>query len=443
MGALLGTFSNVNMSERVRVKFGRFESGERLPFLVDSATGLPLWHPTLFVLTQMRARHLASSTMEKALRAIIVAEQALTVLGVDLQANLVKGRLLNAGQLDEFAELAGLTQEALNKRLEPRHVQTKTAPKPRRNGSLESLRMGASAARGEPCINDASKGERLIYMRDYIKWRAHRHLLSLGHDDPRFQPLSAAVELFAQQLSERIPPVPGIAERPSEGLDPQVRLRMMEVIDPSSAENPWKNEHARKRNQLFIRWLHDLGLRRSELLGVRLGDLNLRANEVTVVRRADDPDEHRKDAPNVKTRGRLLVLADELADLTRTYVHELRANISGAAGHSNLFVATGSGAAMSKSAVAKVFKELRTKVPGLPDELCPHILRHSWNDDFSELMDRQRVPPEKEEKWRRQQMGWADSSRMPAVYTRRHTRRKANEASLAMQSERFSKKVGK
>ncbi len=38
-----------------RVEDLRLESGERLPLLVNAVSGIPLWEPTLFVVTQLRA----------------------------------------------------------------------------------------------------------------------------------------------------------------------------------------------------------------------------------------------------------------------------------------------------------------------------------------------------------------------------------------------------
>jgi integrase len=90
-----------------------------------------------------------------------------------------------------------------------------------------------------------------------------------------------------------------------------------------------------------------------------------------------------------------------------------------------------------------MFVELRRKVTGLPEELSPHVLRHTWNDRFSEFMDQSGATPEEEEKMRKQQMGWSDRSKMAATYTRRHTRRKTNEASLAMQAAALDSAKGK
>ena len=52
------------------------------------------------------------------------------------------------------------------------------------------------------------------------------------------------------------------------------------------------------------------------------------------------------------------------------------------------------------------------------------------NDD---LMDRAKVGEEIEKKLKANNMGWKEASNTAETYTRRHSRRKAQEASLAMQ----------
>jgi integrase len=218
--------------------------------------------------------------------------------------------------------------------------------------------------------------------------------------------------------------------------------RMLDVIRPDSPENPWKGGHVRVRNQLIFNMLLALGLRKSELLVARLEDLDLRTNQVLIARRADDPLDPRADAPNTKTLDRLLVLSDDLAQMIRSYIKERRL-IAGARRYPHLLLANGTGRPLSKQALNKLFVELRTKVPGLPDELQPHVLRHSWNDEFSALMDRRNIAPAEEERMRKQQMGWSDNSKMSAVYTKRHTKRRTDKASLDLQTEMMSKGADK
>lgn len=89
---------------------------------------------------------------------------------------------------------------------------------------------------------------------------------------------------------------------------------------------------------------------------------------------------------------------------------------------------------MTFSALNKVFAVLRRECPDLPEDLSPHVLRHTWNDRFSALMDKQNVSEEAEKRMRSRLMGWSETSGTAAVYTRRHVQRKASEAALALQA---------
>jgi len=67
--------------------------------------------------------------------------------------------------------------------------------------------------------------------------------------------------------------------------------------------------------------------------------------------------------------------------------------------------------------------------------LTPHILRHTANDLYSELMDEKEMLPPEEEKTRSYKMGWREGSGTTETYTRRHIEVKAKEASLALQAK--------
>jgi integrase len=208
---------------------------------------------------------------------------------------------------------------------------------------------------------------------------------------------------------------------------------MLKVVDPHSPENPWTEEHARFRNALIIQWLDHLGLRRGELLGIRVSDIDFKKGTVKVQRRADDVHDPRRYQPNVKTRARVIPLSPSLQDATIAYIMNQRVNLTGARKHDFLFVSSDSGSPLSIPSLAKVFRVLRSKCPDLPPSLSPHVLRHTWNDRFSDEMEKQRVPEETEKKTRSYLMGWSETSGMAATYTRRYIRKKAQQASLAMQ----------
>ena len=431
-------FVRVNMATGYRVRTVRLESGERLPMLLCGESGAPLWHPTLFLVTELRATGLATNTLEQAARAVMIAHQVFRHLGINIHERISVGRLLTLDEVDILTRLAGLRQEELDSIIEG---EESSRVKPSRVVTLEQARMRSTPKTPEQ-VGSETKATRLAYIRDYISWLTTGRRLKLDVDHAHHSGLHEAAQTFVSLINARLPSRDS-GQSNRQGVDAEVRARILDVIDPVSPDNPWKNKHVRVRNQLIFLWLLLLGVRNGELLATYASDVNIRTGEVTIVRRPGNPEEWRTSAPLVKTRGRLLALGPELVELIKAYITGERAKIKGARRHPYLFVATGTGHPLSKPALNKLFRELRSKVPGLPDDLSPHVLRHTWNDDFSELMDGRGVSAEDEERMRTQAMGWSPRSKMASHYTKRHVQRKSNEASLEMQAKAFRHPVRK
>lgn len=391
---------------------------------------MPLFEPTLYALTELRATSKASATIEQALRGVMVLHLVLDQLGVDLDLRLRNGRLLELSEVEEVARQCRLPLSSIVGEEGSAPAQAMGVVR------LEQVRMRVGRRGQADSVDPDTAGVRLHYIHDYLKWRGTAQLLKFGPQHRLYAGLAGSLEVVLHALEERTPRSRGRnREQAREGLSDEARARLLDVIRLTAPDNPWKNEHARVRNQLMVRWLYDLGVRRGELLGVRISDINFQANEVLIARRADDPLDPRRRQPNAKTSDRLLALEEDLAVLTRQYITAQRRAIRGARRHDFLFVANGSGAPLTMAALNKVFVTLRERVPDLPDELSPHVLRHTWNDRFSDLMDAKQVSEETEKKLRSTLMGWSPTSQTAAIYTRRHTRRRAQEASLDLQRQ--------
>jgi len=414
------------LGSRYAVRTLVLQSGERLPILLDSDTGSPLFEPTVYALTELRARNRAAATIEQALRAVLVLYRFADSHGIDLTARLAEGRLLKLGEIDELARQCRLPLNASG------DSDPSVAASVLRLPSADSVWMRSGAAPME--LDASSTALRLRYIRDYVRWLATDRLQHIERGNPAHAALHAESELVVRLLGHRIPstaPRDFVGER--QGLSPDARARLNEVVGASSAENPWKGAHARERNALIVHWLRSLGLRRGELLGIRIPDINFQANEVRITRHADNPDDPRIRQPNTKTYGRLVPLDDELSQLTRQYILGTRRSIAGSRKHDYLFVANGSGAPLTLGAIDHIFTALRQKCPDLPSDLSAHVLRHTWNDRFSELMDENDVPEEIEHKMRSRLMGWSETSKTASTYTRRHVHKRAREAALQLQ----------
>lgn len=409
-----------------QVRLVVLESGERLPLLVERATGEPLYQPALYVLTQLRAKNLASATISQHCWAIMVLCFFLRDRGIDLGERMTMGQLLKLAEVEALARCCRLAVEELV------DLDTEARPiSPSKVTSLERIRMRRSSRSMVKEVGAETAATRGQYVAAYLRW-----LVDLRTTDTVITPhpaLSSASATVLRALAEHLPAKGRDARVVRKGFAKKVRQRILEVVDPVSCDNPWIGDHCRLRNELVVRWLLHLGVRRGELLGIQTSDIDFQRNEVMIVRRADDVEDPRRDEPNTKTYDRLLPLSDEMAALARNYILKVRSQLKGARRHKYLLVANGSGAPLGKAALGKIFSELRKKHPDLGG-IHPHLFRHTWNDDFSEQMDRENVPEDREKKIRALLMGWAPTSGTAATYTRRHVERKANEASLGMQN---------
>jgi integrase len=405
------------------------ESGERLPMLCARETGVPLFEPTVWALSELRARNVASATIQQALRAVLVLNLVLGQLRIDLDARLSEGRLLELGELEEVTRHCRLPLDEINGGVSDQ------AAGPAKVVDLEKVRMRTSA-RAPDSVDDNTAAIRIRYIRDYLKWRSNVWLFKLGAKHKLYAGLEATQKRAIDLLNERTPGSSGrnsVGQR--EGISEDDLEKLLAVTEPSSPENPWSGDHARERNALIVRWLLSLGLRRGEMLSVRISDINFQTHEVLIARRADSPDDPRKNQPNTKTRDRLIPIDEDLAILTHSYITGARRAIPGARRHEFLIVANGSGAPLTLAALNKIFDVLRRKCPDLPQELCPHVCRHTFNDALSADMDEHDVSPEKEDTIRSHLNGWIPNSGTAATYTRRHVRRQARKVSLGLQEK--------
>jgi integrase len=420
------------VGQKYRVKTVVLSNGERLPMLVD-ACGQPVFEPTVYSLTELRVRNRATNTIDNTLRALLVFCLFLDLRKIDLKKRLEAAQLLSLGEVEDLVRLCRLPVERLTLMLDDTRTTLPVAPAV----SLEKHRRRLRAESPTEIV-PASAATRLRDIRNYVGWLVANRSSRPGADDAYRSALESAREFVVGAIEARLPSGDSrgsLGHR--EGLDPEVVARMLQVIDPRSTENPWRDQHSQYRNALIIRWLYWLGLRRGELLGIRVSDIDFRKATVVVARRADDPSDPRRYQPTVKTRAREIPLSPGLLDETYAYVMNHRAVQPGARKHDFLFVSEDNGAPLSISSLTKIFLILRTKCPDLPRDLSAHVLRHTWNDRYSETMDKRQVAEESEKKMRSYLMGWSETSGTAAIYTRRHIRKRAQEASLAMQERLF------
>jgi integrase len=419
------------MAPHYAVRTIMLASGERLPVLLDRAVGEPLFEPTVYSVSKLRSENQASNSIEAALRAVMVLYIFLELRHIDLNRRLREGDVLGLGEIEELVRLCRLPMKQLYALLATGEAEVAA---PARVTSLEKHRMKQGAAENGKDVTSAAS--RVRYIRDYLLWLVNDRLSKHGMGQPSRVVLTSAGTRTTDAFNARMPSTGGrntLGGR--EGIGQEAVDRLLEVIDPESPDNPWHGEFAKKRNQLAIHWLYELGIRRGELLGLEIAAINFANNTVTIERKADSVRDPRRRQPLTKTLDRVLPISERLTRMTNDYVIHVRKGKKAGLPHGFLIVASGTGAPLSLIGLSKVFEVLRAKCPDLPDELTPHVLRHTNNDLLSKKMDQKKIPEQQEEKLRSQLMGWKPTSKTASTYTKRHIREQASEVSLDMQND--------
>ena len=175
-------------------------------------------------------------------------------------------------------------------------------------------------------------------------------------------------------------------------------------------------------------------MRRGELLGLQIGDLDQRLPQLSILRRADAAEDPRIIQANTKTSDRIVELRPAIMRAVWSYIRTDRKMIKTARKYPQLIVAD-DGEPLSAKSIDRMFVQLRKACPGLPVTLTSHVMRHTWNERFSEQAEQMGLTETAEEKARNEQQGWADNSKSAATYTRRHASRKGRAIALKLQEQ--------
>jgi integrase len=388
---------------------------------VSLADGLPLEDPSYWIIASRRASGLQPNTLSNELRFLAHLYVWGDARRIGVVERIREGRFFTLQELIDLVDACG------------RPVSSVAAQIPL-GQSVSDLTKGRQSKR---FVRSGEKGKRLSTIISFVEFISAEVLLSLAAWPVRRDRYAESRDLCLSLLRGHKRGASRHSKsnlNPPQGLSSEDSERLRQVIVPNHPDNPFRPE-VQYRNYLIVRLLLELGMRRGELLGIKVGDCAINASStIELHRRPDDPDDPRAYKPATKTLPRKLSVRPELAELVFKLVLEDRNAMVGSSRHPFLIVNHRDGAPMSLSNVNKIMEALRTRVPGLPIELAPHLLRHTWNDEFSVLATQKNVDPEMEIKFRMYLMGWR-SEETARIYLRRTTIRRANETLNEMQSK--------
>lgn len=409
----------------------RFRNGERHSVLQVSH-GLPVHEATLF-LDRFRKRGRAANTIHFVCGTLALLYRELDAAKVRLMDRLEQARFLTIPELERLASATQYRMDDLNDDAEGESKSNVISM------ARIRLRQKTGEKQHQP-VDVATQASRLRYMADYLVFLSDYVGATLPVALRKELELETARAL--KMFRAHIPPVSKRSKLNARvGLSVEEQERLLRVVHPNSTENPWARGFVRQRNWLIVVLLLATGMRRGELLGLQTGDLHPSQPKLRIIRRADAAEDSRRIQPNAKTQDREIELTPSIMKALWSYINKDRRQIKAARSIPQIIISD-EGEALSLASIDKLFAQLREVCPGLPVRLTSHVMRHTWNERFSEQAEALGLSEVAEEQARNSQQGWSDNSKMAATYTRRHTARKGREISLKLQ-ERLDEKLNR
>jgi integrase len=414
-----------------QIKVTKFSNGERYPLLLNS-DGHAEWYPTLFITTQARNASRASNTMIVMLGCIRILLAWCASRDVSLTQRFVNRQWLRVGEIESIFEYT-------QRRLVPEDTSAKVAV------TLAANSRGAlpRATKPAPRVSSASHYMRLTYIAQYLYWLAFTVLEGKRDHASSERDSKAIMEMRIRLEAHRPIGRPKSRIQGQRGLAKNSLEALLDTIRPGSHLNPFEHD-VQGRNEIVVHLLNALGTRASELLQIKTTDFDFVHNEVVIGQRRNDPTDPRIHEPVPKTLDRRLGVNSELIRAVHDYILRDRRRFEAARRHEFLLVTHRKGPFQGKPltqrGLNKIFETIRKAQPELLRDLHPHILRHTANDLFSELAEREKIPEAREEQLRSYKFGWKYGSGTARSYTRRYIEREANQLSLKMQ-QRFGHNV--
>lgn len=226
---------------------------------------------------------------------------------------------------------------------------------------------------------------------------------------------------------------------PHESQVPNVIFdRLCECILPHSPNNPF-SFIARHRNYLIVQLTIETGLRRGAVAKLKLSDIvsEWHNPRIRVTRTPNDPCDPRINKPSQKTKAHTSPVSQETMKNLLEYIEVIRPIYTKNESHEFVFVTEkgkSKGLPLTITGFDYVFKILSKN---LGFHLTSHMLRHKWNERFSENAEKIGIVGDHREDIRKNAMGWNENSSMGMVYNQKNLAIKAQLIQQSIQREQF------
>jgi len=384
---------------------------------------IPAYYPNLYVTFELSGK--ALETTKKYLEHLSVFEDFLAFSSIDLMPRLEqrpKSQYLTDTEISRFVSDAGFSKETLAKK-------------------YAGMRLHPTAYK---TVGKVHAKQRLEAVRDYLAFLYEK----LGDNSTRHEAVDDVRKRFNRKIKAASPGWKKTRIDELKGLTSRERDRLLGVMHPESAENPFADEAIKLRNFIILLLGLDMGLRRSEMLLIKTSDIQWHSRQLAVVDLEDERIDPRTTAPRFKTHERMLEMTDELYETISEYESKYRFRTprkvsSQARKHPFLLVShrRNEGKPLSIKALDGIFPRVGEVAPELA-HIHPHILRHDSVYTMLESMRQELDLLTPEDRTTQVQkvltwmFGWSPESNMPGLYGAKFWKEEADKA-MKKRSGRF------
>ncbi|WP_192889865.1 site-specific integrase [Vibrio bathopelagicus] len=417
-----------------------FENGERYPVLVDEEA-MPHFHVTLWVTSKLRSVGKAENTITNKINHVKWFLGWQEKEQRDLYAEFQKGMFLSEKDIESIKSYLALDIHHL------KGVKRKVS---KGRNKVVSMIDEPKLIDVMPSVGRNHHYNRMTSVIEYLTF-----LAKLAVSRTANEKLYRSINQMEKQFKAARPKGKGknVQDKTNSKAIPDGLVQeFMAAAHFEHPKNPFKHKDTRLRNHLMFHLMDKHGIRRGEMLSLMLTDMTLHGDKKSIwVRRThDDKNDARTKQPVAKTKERMLRISNETTELLSHYITECRAKTPNANKHPYLFVThrkcSTQGHPVSESTFDNTIVPMMKAVDARFEVIHPHFFRHSWNEVFSEKVDKnnelaafgvngyKHIDSGTEAKMRKHQMGHS-SETSGNVYNQRHVTRKANEVSLMEQED--------
>ncbi|HHK8521123.1 TPA: tyrosine-type recombinase/integrase [Vibrio parahaemolyticus] len=379
-----------------KAKVWRIEdNGERAVVVVDEQ-GIPHDQISRYLLGKRNDR--ATKTVLNLGKNICQLYRWSDYIGVDIEERIKTGLIFGITEIDSLVSYLSKNQRQLKKQKEDKE-------------SDDSVLAFAGY------VSAGVLTQKIDAVREYFTWLGQLAVEKRLITDPYYTAIAPAIKDLNDALDAR--KVSGITKK-RIGLTDKEQQFLLSITHPEHPENPFESR-TRVRNHLIFKMLLLCGVRLGELMALRINNCHLLGDTPYIrfgqnLTKESDP---RSVPPEAKTLPRNIYLTTELAADLDSYImneRKARGKIARKAPPYVFLNTLTAPTPMTDGAFYHMCKLLCEKFPKQLNNLHPHRLRHTFNDNLA-IAFGDSLESEEFLKLQRWANGWGDDSKQGIDYT--------------------------